>query len=212
MARPRRDSNAPSAREALIDAFWGLLEKNQLHEISVGMVATAAGYNRGTFYYHFPDKDALVAAVVENELHDVPRYVFILATGLDEAQYEEILSSKHLEHLALFMEHGGRNIVEHKVKDYLVNMWTALLSPEGRELTAKTRLILEYMSSGMLGMLSYAAAASINVPGEVRLPVENIKEYAALALTHICEAQEVSRDEVVTRLQMLNQLVKVNQS
>ena len=57
MARPKK-SNQPSVRDRMIEAFWQLLEDNQLHEISVGMIVAKAGCNRGTFYYHFADKDA----------------------------------------------------------------------------------------------------------------------------------------------------------
>ena len=47
----------------MIEAFWQLLENNQLHEISVGMIVAKAGCNRGTFYYHFADKDELLSLI-----------------------------------------------------------------------------------------------------------------------------------------------------
>lgn len=208
MARPKKDSNTPDAREALIEAFWKLLQDNQLHEISIGMIAAESGHNRGTFYYHFNDKEALVTAALERELRDIPRKVFMLASGLADDDFVQSLLDEHTMRIALFMEHGGRSNVESKVKDYIVNVWTVLLSPEGKGLTFETQIILEYMSSGMLGLLS--SLSKLCGPDAVEFPLEFLTDYSDLALTQICRAQHISRDEILTRLQMLDQLDKVN--
>ena len=209
MGRPKKDSGAPGARESIVEAFWNLLQDNQLHEVSIGMIAAASGYNRGTFYYHFVDKDTLVSAAVEEELADVPRNIFALISGVGADEGAVSLVDGHMGRLALFMDHGGRNIVERKVKDYLIGMWTALLTPQNGELEPATLIILEYMSSGMLGLVS-----CLGMMGEGQnadFPADFLKAFSSLALDHICEIQGISRDEIVMRLRMLNQLSKVNQ-
>lgn len=208
MARPRKDENTPDAREMLIQSFWGLLVNNQLNEISIGMIARTAGYNRGTFYYYFADKEALIKAAVENELSDAPQAVFKLITNADNVQLSDILGS-HMVRLSLFMDHGGRSLIEKNVKDYLLSTWQAVLAPDGGELKMQARLILEYMSSGVLGLFSYLG--TLPQKDAVSFPMSFLKEYSALAIRQICEAQGVNRDEIVARLHMLNQLNKIGQ-
>ena len=80
MARPKK-SNQPSVRDRMIEAFWQLLEDNQLHEISVGMIVAKAGCNRGTFYYHFADKDELMLAALSREVKGLPNCIISVIAG-----------------------------------------------------------------------------------------------------------------------------------
>ena len=84
MARPKK-SNQPSVRDRMIEAFWQLLEDNQLHEISVGMIVAKAGCNRGTFYYHFADKDELMLAALK--LRGCPTALFPLLLAIILKQF-----------------------------------------------------------------------------------------------------------------------------
>lgn len=207
MARPRKVEGAPGAREMLLQAFWGLLASNQLDEISVGMVARAAGYNRGTFYYYFADKDALVEAAVESELHDVPRTVLRLITEADAMERSDLFGNR-LVRLSLFMSHGGRDIVERNVKDYILATWTTLLVPDGGQVKPGTRLILEYMSSGMVGLLAYLG--TLREEDAAGLSPHLIEDFSSFAFRAVCEEQGVERDEILARLRMLEQFSKVS--
>jgi AcrR family transcriptional regulator len=58
----RSDPRVQRTRQLLLDAFNSLVvEKHNLHSISIQEVATRASVNRATFYAHFEDKYALVA-------------------------------------------------------------------------------------------------------------------------------------------------------
>jgi AcrR family transcriptional regulator len=58
----RSDPRVQRTRQLLLDAFMALvMEKHNLHSISIQEVATRASVNRATFYAHFEDKYALVA-------------------------------------------------------------------------------------------------------------------------------------------------------
>lgn len=210
MARPRKGSDAPDAREKLIATLWKLLEDNDVHEISIGMITAAAQYNRGTFYYHFSDKDALLAAAVESELVSVQRNIFFLIAGFDtdEEEKDPVITGSHMRHLTLFMERGGRNIVEQQIEDYQVGMWTALLTPESGQLEPITCAILRYMSSGMLGLVSHIGIQ--HTSDKVELPVEFLKDTSSVAIGYICQAQGLTREDILARLRMLNKLSKIN--
>lgn len=49
MARPRKDQG-DCAEQRIKDAFWALLEQNDLKDITVSMITSKANCNRGTFY------------------------------------------------------------------------------------------------------------------------------------------------------------------
>lgn len=52
-------------RQELLAAATGVLARNGLHETKVADIAAAADVGVGTFYLHFPTKEALFDAVVE---------------------------------------------------------------------------------------------------------------------------------------------------
>ena len=67
MARPRKNQG-DSAEQRIKDAFWSLLEQNDLKDITVSMITASAKCNRGTFYYHFDSLEELIDTVINEEL------------------------------------------------------------------------------------------------------------------------------------------------
>ena len=49
----------------ILDAFQKLLESQNIQKISVSDIARTAGIAKGSIYYYFPSKDAIVEALVE---------------------------------------------------------------------------------------------------------------------------------------------------
>lgn len=226
MARPKKNDNMPEARERLISAFWTLLETHDIRSISVGMIVDQAACNRGTFYYHFQDKEALMNTAVEQELHELPHAVFSLmshsqmigeaaSNGSDEYDANIILSEINVVRLALFMKHGGRDIAEERVLQYALNMWTAVFSADfvfrdtDSVLTDETKLILSGMVSGSLGIVQMVGL--LNDEGkEVALPSKFFERHSSFILSSLCEAQGVSKNDVISKLFILNQFDKLN--
>jgi AcrR family transcriptional regulator len=71
----RRDRRKLATRQALLDATHALLASRSMDALSVDEIAMRADVAKGTFYNHFPDKDALarelashVRARLENEI------------------------------------------------------------------------------------------------------------------------------------------------
>ncbi len=54
-----------SKYDKILDALWELLRDNEIQTISVSDIAAAAGMAKGTVYYYFPSKDAILQALVE---------------------------------------------------------------------------------------------------------------------------------------------------
>ena len=49
----------------ILDAFQELLDKKNIQTISVSEIAQTAGIGKGSIYYYFPSKDAILEALVE---------------------------------------------------------------------------------------------------------------------------------------------------
>jgi TetR/AcrR family transcriptional regulator, transcriptional repressor for nem operon len=58
-----RATAALETRAALLDAGLEIAERHGLSGMSVNRVVTAAGVAKGTFYVHFPDRDAFLSAM-----------------------------------------------------------------------------------------------------------------------------------------------------
>lgn len=207
MARPKK-SNQPSVRDRMIEAFWQLLEDNQLHEISVRMIVAKAGCNRGTFYYHFADKDELMLAALSREVKGLPNCIISVIAGDNPEAVLESMIEGHIPRLSLFMEQGGQTIVEKNLKSYVIRIWSTFLLPEGGELDLKSRLIIEYTASGIWGAIAYFS-------GEKRekidtIPVDFLMDAASVALDHVCAIQQVNKEELITRLKMYRQFSRFN--
>lgn len=70
--------------ERIKNAFWELLEENDLKHITVNTVTQKAHCNRGTFYYHYESLDALLCTVIEEELlssKGLPAWHFYIASA-----------------------------------------------------------------------------------------------------------------------------------
>ena len=77
-AGPAEDPRRRRTREDLLAAFFSLVLTRRYHEIRVADVLSRAGVGRSTFYEHFRNKDALLAASLEGPFH-------VLATLLTAA-------------------------------------------------------------------------------------------------------------------------------
>lgn len=51
--------------EKILDALQQLLEEKSIQHISVSEIASKAGIGKGSIYYYFPSKDAIVDALIE---------------------------------------------------------------------------------------------------------------------------------------------------
>ena len=57
--------DSPSKHEQILDAFQELLKEQDVKNISVSDIAKRAGIGKGSIYYYFESKDAILDALVE---------------------------------------------------------------------------------------------------------------------------------------------------
>ncbi|WP_395398111.1 TetR/AcrR family transcriptional regulator [Novosphingobium sp. BL-8A] len=61
--RTRRNKSFEATHQALIEASVRLISEKGVEALSISALARAVGLNRATVYYHFADREALLAAV-----------------------------------------------------------------------------------------------------------------------------------------------------
>ena len=66
-----REANSHKIRKALIGACTTLLGKQPIEAITINTIVESAGVAKGSFYNHFPDKEALAATVASAIRQDV---------------------------------------------------------------------------------------------------------------------------------------------
>ena len=54
--------------DIILDALQQLLDENNIQTISVSDIAQKAGIGKGSIYYYFPSKDAILDALIERSL------------------------------------------------------------------------------------------------------------------------------------------------
>lgn len=214
MARPKKNLNTPEARQRMIDSFWELLEQYRLDQITVSMIVSRAGCNRGTFYYHFEDIEDLMDNALEEEILSDSNIIadcLNLLSGVDVEAASDVLTEDRLQHVFLAVRQGGAEMVSKSVKSVILDMWKTILCPDGGELEPDTRLILEYTISGMLGVLSYREEMLARGE-EVHITLDLISGLSSFMLSKISKAQGVPEEDIVTRLRILTQFSKMSRS
>ena len=214
MARPKKNRNTPEARQRMIDSAWELLEQYRYDQITVSMIVKRAGCNRGTFYYHFNGIDDLMVVAVEEEiLGDSSLIVDCLniLSGVDTDAVNDVLAKDRLQHVFLAVRQGATEQVSRSVKSVVLDMWQTILRPDGGELEQDARMIVEYTTSGMLGVLSYHEG--MLAKGEdVHFSPERISELSSFMLSEISKTEGISVEDIITRLKVLTQFSKISKS
>lgn len=211
MARPRK-SERDAAGIRLANAFWTLLEHHRLANITVGMVAEQAELNRGTFYYHFKSMDDLVDRVIEDEIlgnGSILQNMLSLVAGSSTANGFEAFIKQDIERIALLIKQGGMDSFSIKIKCLMFGTWKAILCDEGEELSPSTRMIIEYSTSGVIGIIAYGA-----LHGSGEMPPEFFPSFAKsnsdFLVRQIGIAQGIPHEAVLERVRTTLRIAGMN--
>lgn len=74
----------------ILDAFQELLESKNITNISVNAIAKKAGIGKGSIYYYFPSKDAILNAMIHRVYADTIKLAKELETRSDLTIYERL--------------------------------------------------------------------------------------------------------------------------
>lgn len=212
MARPPKEQKSADLR--IRNAFWKLLEAHDYKDITVGMIVDEAQCNRGSFYYHYPNIEALVDCVINEELlgnFTITQVIFSVASGFKPEDDNRERITQHIKNLWLIAERGGLDLIDPKIKSGVIRMWTSILCPNGEELNPSTYAILEYTSSGIMGLMMGLYRQGISAEDTYYLlPDKLMLDISRFAISHISLYQNISEEEIILRLQTINHYLKTN--
>ena len=80
----RRDRRKLATRQALLDATHALLASRSMDALSVDEIAMRADVAKGTFYNHFPDKDALARELASHVRTRLENEITVTNEGIDD--------------------------------------------------------------------------------------------------------------------------------
>lgn len=114
-------------RDQLLAAAIEMAAIHGISRLSMGDVAKRAGFSRPTLYKHFPSKDALVAAVVEQEAAVIVEAVLAAADRHDDPR--QAIEAAVLAALRLMREHPLLDRVISTEPEVLVPLLTTDAGP-----------------------------------------------------------------------------------
>jgi AcrR family transcriptional regulator len=91
--KTRRAEYAEQTRAAILDAAANAFAEDGFTASSITQIATAARVTKGAVYHHFPDKQALFAAVVHRCNEAAQRRVYDAAAGFGDDPWKAALAA-----------------------------------------------------------------------------------------------------------------------
>ena len=154
MARPRKDQDGPSAQERIESACWELME-DPACKINVSTICKRAKVNHNTFYYHYENIDDMADQLfAHNVSTEVTRAVLMVL--VDRNQAIEYAATIHdidmrLSHMCLMARSA---LTSGRLRMHIIDMWLYLLGVEKAQLTTEEQVSLDFISHGVIGLLS----------------------------------------------------------
>ncbi|MEE8312473.1 MAG: TetR/AcrR family transcriptional regulator [Candidatus Binatia bacterium] len=170
-----------ATRKRLLDSGRNLFAVRGLHKVTTHDIAHGAGVAAGTFYLHFPDKEALFREIAYD---GIDRLRDRLQEAMDSADDIKSAVRAHAEALITFAEaesdlvgmlfgrdHGAAEL-ESEILDYSASTLAGALLQRRSEGTLPQELDPEVTAQAMTGMLSRTVAWWIEDP--TRAPRESV--------------------------------------
>ena len=157
MARPAYRGDQPTARERLREAFWVLLEKEGYGRITVKELASQAGVNPNTFYYHYTAMEDLARDALDAEkLHEIPEAIRDSARP-GNVSLEDALSlvavGDRWRRIRLFSS-SDSSVLRRLFYEAFEDFWLSLLGVSRQDLSDEDALDLAFMLNGAMGVIA----------------------------------------------------------
>lgn len=163
----------PAGKRRIKDAFWQLYQERPIEDIGIKEIVALAGCNRTTFYYHYKNiHDVLEDIEQECVLKEAPGLIMDVIHNNDNpaALLQFVVAKKEvLLRISVLLGQNGDPAFAQKLKDVILEHWREMICAPSEELPREKRIMLEYLISGMLGLLA-------NITGGAQFSVEEIAQ------------------------------------
>lgn len=150
MARPRKDSDDPSAKERMMQAFWEVLEEKPYAQMTVSDIARAANVRRNTFYYHYANIGELAEQAIRQYIPLAVQNINVMRSGGPDSHFPPLFPPDAQGKIALIAgPHGAMDLLN-VVKGIAWDLWVSEFGVDESK-----RPLFEYAISGMMAASSY---------------------------------------------------------
>ena len=170
----RNPQRTEQTRQDLIDAFWSLYCRKSIEKISVKEVAAKAGYNRGTFYEYFTDVYGLLKQLELSLLPSSPEELpprsvaSVKGTGQPLDLFIKMYERNRKYFVVLLGEHGDPAFRGRIMRHMRPILHSVLAAERGTD-KFEIEVIIEFVLSAMIGVLSYWFSCEHKPPSEKML-------------------------------------------
>lgn len=203
MGRPPKNSDEPSAKTRMEDAFWRSLEEMPYGKVTVRDITERAHVNRNTFYYHYEDIAALAEQAVRNMLPLELAHIMIQRESSMPDIIQNFLNVQHKEErfakIRLLAGSNGSTRLVELAKSLIVGEWLALYGLEEGDLSEEAQAIVDFTFGGVSAIWSQPRYSNVNALLGALLNTEIIAYNITLlrkALAQCAEAKEAGRQSL----------------
>jgi hypothetical protein len=155
---PQNSETRIQTEKNILEAFWELYKVKGFSHTTVKDVIKKAGYNRSTFYDYFVDLEDVLTKIEESVIPSIdtmpPIESVNMNIGMPIDDYVEFFKQHQEYYVVLLGENGDPRFVsklKHSIKQSLFNHMPVKEFMD----SVQTDYIIEYMLSGMIGILVY---------------------------------------------------------
>lgn len=156
-------------RQNLLDAFWSLYGEKRIEKITVREITQKAGYNRGTFYEYFTDvydvleqiELTLIPSIDELPPFQLPERSLGMPLDMFMTLYEQ-----NQKYYSVLLGDNGDPSFASKLKQSTKPLLQQAFAERLRMDPVEFDYAIEYILSGMIGIMSYWFRQNKTLPVE----------------------------------------------
>lgn len=156
-------------RQKLMDAFWELYTTRRVDQITVKEIVNNAGCNRSTFYEYFENVYDVLDAIEKKvllTLNEIPPFPDVDVDSTFIVQAVMGLYRDRFQYLGVLLGDNGDPSFQRRLKDGLKSSFMERLHGRGSLGTLKIDLMLEYVLSGLIGVMIHVFEEKPDFPPE----------------------------------------------
>lgn len=145
-------------KQNLIDAFWSLYCEKRIERITVKEITQKAGYNRGTFYEYFIDVYDVLEQIEQSLIPEVDELPPIIMPGQNIGMSLDMfmkLYEQNSKYYSVLLGDNGDPAFASKLKNSTKPVIKQAFAGNSAIDPIELDFILEYILSGMIGIMSY---------------------------------------------------------
>lgn len=155
------DRRIQKSKDAIIEAFVGLMSEMSFEQITINEIADRANVNRGTVYLHYTDKYDLLEQCIETHLNQLFESCLPIENPAELSSKDSLLSTfKYLEEHAAFYSTMLTNKGVPAFRNRLLAMALEGLERQFDNCSVdksgmQKEIIIQFLASGVVGLLEW---------------------------------------------------------